>query len=199
MARQGGGRQNQRARTRDDIVRATMELLRAGQSPNAAEVAAAARVSRRTVFLYFPTLDQLLVDARIGLLSEYAIDAALDAVGEHEDAEARMAALVDEIIVNARETLPLGRALIRLTVEQDASLPKRGARRIKWIEKALAPVRDRLSVEGFERLVSALAMVVGWEGLIVLGDIRGLGEAAQSETVRWASRALIRAALAEED
>ncbi|MEI9902894.1 MAG: hypothetical protein WDN06_02110 [Asticcacaulis sp.] len=198
MATQGGGRQGQRTRTRDDIVRAAMGLLRTGRRPNAAEVAAAARVSRRTVFLYFPTLDQLLVDARIGLLSEYTIDAALDAVGEDGDAEARMAALVNEIIVNARETLPLGRALIRLTVEQDGSHPKRGARRIRWIEKALAPVRDRLSAEGFERLVSSLAIVIGWEGLIVLGDIRGLGEAAQSETVRWASRALIAAALAEE-
>ena len=41
-------------------------------------------------------------------------------------------------------------------------------------------------------------MVVGWEALIVLGDLRGLDEADQVETSLWAARALIGATLEEQ-
>ena len=44
-----------------------------------------------------------------------------------------------------------------------AGQPKRGYRRINWIERAIEPLRDNLDDSGFERLVSALAMVIGWE------------------------------------
>jgi regulator of RNase E activity RraA len=57
--------------------------------------------------------------------------------------------------------------------------------------------RSRLSAAEFERLVSALAMVVGWEALIVLGDIRGLSEKEQLDTALWTARTLVRAALEE--
>ena len=46
-------------------------------------------------------------------------------------------------------------------------------------------------------LVSALAMVVGWEALIVLHDLRGLPADEQMETSLWAANALIRAAMTE--
>jgi hypothetical protein len=52
-----------------------------------------------------------------------------------------------------------------------------------------------LQPKEFERLISALAMVIGWEALVVLHDIRGLTPAAQIETSRWAARALIAAAV----
>ena len=60
------------------------------------------------------------------------------------------------------QTMPLGRSLIRLTVDApagSAGQPKRGYRRINWIERAMEPLRDNLDDSGFERLVSALAMV----------------------------------------
>jgi hypothetical protein len=38
-------------------------------------------------------------------------------------------------------------------------------------------------------------MVVGWEALIVLQDLRGLGDEEQLDVSLWAARALIRAAL----
>ena len=40
-------------------------------------------------------------------------------------------------------------------------------------------------------------MVVGWEALIVLGDVRGLPPQEQKDTSLWAARALIAAALAD--
>jgi hypothetical protein len=94
------------------------------------------------------------------------------------------------------ETMPLGRSLIRLTVDAppDGDQPKRGYRRVGWIERAIEPLRDQLDDANFERLVSGLAMVVGWEALIVLQDLRGLAAQEQVAVSTWAARALIQSA-----
>ena len=193
------GRYRQRRRTRAAIVAATMGLLKSGMTPSVSDIAEAAEVSRRTVYLHFPTLEQLLIDAKLGLLSETAIDEAIEAADPGGDVEARVTAMVGAIGAMARQTLPLGRSLIRLTIDtpdmREPGVPRRGYRRIGWIEKALAPLRDRLEPGEFERLVSALAMVIGWEALVVLEDVRGLSSDEQLATSLWAARALIRAAL----
>jgi hypothetical protein len=73
-----------------------------------------------------------------------------------------------------------------------------GYRRIEWIEKALEPLRDQLDPPRFERLVHALAMVIGWESLIVQRDICGLDAAEGEELSVWAARALLDASLREQ-
>jgi hypothetical protein len=98
------------------------------------------------------------------------------------------------------ETMPLGRALIRLTVdgpEPPAGGPRRGYRRVQWIEKALAPARDKLTSKEFERLVSALCVLVGWEPMIALKDTRGLEEKEANEVLAFAVRAVVEKGLDE--
>src|SRR6476660_10069917 len=72
------GRPGQRRRTRKAIVDATAELLATGSTPTVAEIADAAEVSRRTVYLYFPTLEQLLIDATLGALSQTEVDQVIE-------------------------------------------------------------------------------------------------------------------------
>jgi len=198
---EGTGRFRQRRRTRAAIVAAAAELIRAGKTPSVNDVAEAADVSRRTVYLYFPTLEQLLIDATLGMLSQTAVDEAIDAADTGGDVTERVAAMIRALHGMSADTLPLGRSLIRLTVDapesDDASSPRRGYRRIAWIERALEPLRADLDEDAFERLVSGLAMVVGWEALVVLNDLRGLTPDEQVDTTLWAATALIRATLAE--
>src|SRR4051812_40614347 len=82
-----------RRRTRKAIVAATAELLAQGRAPSVTEVADAAEVSRRTVYLYFPTLEQLLIDAALVSITRDTVDAALDAVADSDDVEARVDAM----------------------------------------------------------------------------------------------------------
>jgi len=93
----------------------------------------------------------------------------------------------------------LGRSLIRLTVDSPAptgrDVPRRGFRRVEWIESALSPWRARLGPARWRRLV---AMVVGWEALIVQRDVCGLSAAEGEELSVWAARALLRAASQDE-
>src|SRR3954469_22694880 len=127
------GRFRQRRRTRAAIVAAAAELLKSGQTPSVNEVADAADVSRRTVYQYFPTLEQLLIDATLGVLSQTTVDEAIDAADQGGDATDRVDAMIRAIGGMSTETLPLGRSLIRLTVDApaadgdaDANAPRRG-------------------------------------------------------------------------
>src|SRR4051812_7295769 len=89
------GRVAQRRRTRRAILDATAELLRSGAEPSVNEVAAAADVSRRTVYVYYPTLDQLILDATLGILNT-DVDAALRGQSS-DDPHARLDTLVTEL------------------------------------------------------------------------------------------------------
>ena len=209
-ATEAQGRVNQRNRTRKAIVDAAMTLLAGGETPSIDAVAKAAAVSRRTIYMYFPTLDQLLLDATAGVLAQQAHDSRLPPSDRSDDVEKRVETLARSVQSMSPELERLGRALIRLTVEagtggaagaggREASraAPLRGYRRVEWIERALEPVRTRLDARRYERLVSAISMVIGWEALIVQRDIRGLTPAAGEELSVWAARALLRATLEE--
>lgn len=186
------GRVAQRRRTRRAILEAAAELLRAGVDPSVNEIAAAADVSRRTVYLYYPTLDQLVLDATIGTLN-VGVDAAL-AAETSSDPHQRLRTLVGAIFATMDSSLPLGRKLIKLTIDAPAPSdgePRRGHRRVGWIEWAVEPCRPSLTPKGFQDLVSALAMVIGWEAFIVLLDVRGMTpKAAQALTQRTSAAIL---------
>jgi AcrR family transcriptional regulator len=191
------GRAAQRRRTRKAIVEAAGRLLAAGADPSINDIAAAADVSRRTIYTYFPTLDQLLLDAAIGAMN-VNVEAAMEAIGE-ADAPARIAALIGVLSDGMTDSLPLGRKLIKLTVDAPPADdgPRRGYRRIAWIERALEPVRPRLAPDRFEQLVSALAVLIGWEAFIVLYDVRGLAADQARMIVTDTALALIDAAMTD--
>lgn len=191
-----------RRRTRKAIVDATAQLLSHGRTPSVAEVAEAAEVSRRTVYLYFPTIEQLLIDAALVSITRETVDAALDAVADTNDVEVRVEAMVRAVQRLFVSTERQGRTLLRLTVDSGEAdrapdQPLRGYRRVEWIERALEPARGQLGAQRFERLVSALAMVIGWEALIVERDIRALTLDEAEDVSAWAARALVRASLEE--
>ena len=190
----GRGRERQRRRTRKAIVDAAVELLGRGGEPSVAEIAETADVSRRTVYLYFPTVEHLLADAALEA-ARGSVEPSFEAGG---DAGERLEALVRAVQQGFAETEELGRTIIRLTVgaadgSRPRGTPRRGYRRVEWIERALEPIRDELPPERFERLVSALTLVIGWEAMIVLQDTRGLDHRQAEEICVSAARALLAA------
>ncbi|MEU7742479.1 TetR/AcrR family transcriptional regulator [Nonomuraea sp. NPDC049158] len=198
-----GGREAQRRRTRKAIVDAAVRLSAVGATPSIDEIAAAADVSRRTIYMHFPTLDHLLIDATAGALNEPPVEAALADPALADDPVARVDALIRTLLEYSPQSLPLGRRLIRLTVDpapndaQERAAPRRTRRRVEWLEQACEPLRSTLSEERFELLISALTIVVGWEAQIALRDVRGLDPQAEQEAITWAARTLVEAAIKE--
>ena len=200
-------RVQQKGRTRRALLTAAVQLVTAGAQPTVAEVADAASVSRRTAYRYFPTQEQMLVEAALegvrGIMAQ-AIEGGADARPDIENVEARLDRAVKALQKSAVANEQLLRTMIRLTVSAPATsaagdppVRRRGYRRIEWIALALAPVKQKLGKRRYERLVSALAMCVGIEALIVLRDLRGLGESEAEDVSRWAARTLLRESLEE--
>jgi AcrR family transcriptional regulator len=204
---QEGGRVRQKARTRKLLMSTAVNLAVQGKTPTVTEVADAAEVSRRTAYRYFPTQQQLLVEASLEMLRPQ-VERLLSSPVASSDPNRRldtMVRTVQRLTVQHEELL---RAMVRLSMErrlsgQEKSLARpvqvRGTRRVQWIEAALAPIRKRLRRSAFERLVSALAFCVGIEPLIVLRDIRGLGQQRAINVSRWAARVLLEASLRDEE
>jgi AcrR family transcriptional regulator len=193
-------RDNQRARTRRDLVGAAVGLLRQGQTPTVAEVAEAAGVSRRTAYRYFASADHLMVDA---LLEDMRsdVEGEIDAGAvEDEDIATRVDRLVDALHHLTVDKEQLLRQMIRFTLDRgpiEPGVPPRPSRRLEYVDQALSPLQATLAPEGYERLVHAMAVVIGIEARIVLRDICGLDDDAILETERWAAQALLDAAQRE--
>lgn len=191
------GRPAQRRRTRRAIIAATMRLLSEGTTPTIDEIATAAEVARRTVYLHFPTLDQLILDASMGAMAGSEVEAEFE---PDADAADRVDAIVDTLYRHTDDWLPLGRRAVALTAASPPTDgPRRGHRRVEWIERAVEPLHDRLTDEQYDRLVSSLCIVLGWEAMIVLQDIRGHDRQPAREVNAWAARTLVSAMLDEAD
>lgn len=196
----GSGRVNQKLRTHRLLLTTAASLLAQGQTPGVAEVADAANVSRRTAWRYFPTREKLLADAALeGLRSAMESAIAMAPAGADLDSvEKRTREVVASIMRLAFENESLLRTMIHSTVLQPpARTPRRGFRRVHWIEGAVAPLKAQLEPKAWQRLVAALAVCVGTEALLVLRDVLGLTPAQVIHVCQWMAVGLVREAVAE--
>lgn len=200
------GRERQKGRTRRALLAAAAELIAAGKSPSVTEVADAADISRRTAYRYFPTQEQLLVEAALDGLRPFVAQVVEgDDAGAPNDVESRLDRTVLALQRGAVANEQLLRTMIRLTISGpppieagEQPVARRGYRRIEWIELALEPVRKQLGKRRFRRLVAGLATCLGIDALIVLRDICGLTDAEAEAVARWTARSLLRASLADQ-
>lgn len=192
-----GGRQNQKMRTRNDLLKAAGELMKQGSKPSIDEIAVKAMVSRATAYRYFPTVEALLAEA--------SVDISMLAPGEFfsgnksrnavERLEHLDGALHDLILANE----PALRMMLATSMERalrgDAEeLPARQNRRTPLILEALAPERPNFTPAMRKLLTNALALVIGTESMVVTRDVLRLDDAEARKTRRWAIRALVEAA-----
>lgn len=197
------GRVDQKRRTRGLILVSAAALVAAGGTPTVAEAADAAEVSRRTAFRYFPTQQKLLTEAALeGLRAPMEAMLAVAPCGSKaHDVELRVSALIDQMQSMAIRNESLLRTMIHQTVleRSNTATPRRGTRRIDWIEAALKPLLKTIGAKAHARLVCGLALCGGIEALLVLRDICGLTEIEAIEVSRWAAHALLKQTLIEFD
>jgi len=194
MAR-GGERVNQRSRTRADILTAAARLSRGGSTPNLEAIADEARVSRATVYRYFPSVDAVMTEAALHIVFPTVGDAlGDDADGDIVERLGRVDAAVDAMI--AANEGPL-RQLIATAARQpldQEEVPARQNRRLPLIDAALAPGRGEIAPDQLWHLRAALSLVIGTEAMLVLKDVLRLDRAEATKVRRWAIRALVDAA-----
>jgi AcrR family transcriptional regulator len=192
---------NAARRTRRALLEAASRLMRAGRSPTLEEVAEEALVSRATAYRYFTGVEPLIVEAALHvampLASMFEGDPSTDPLRRllradeavHEMVLANEAALRMMLIHSLQSRLDGGGG---------AALPARQNRRTPLIEAALAPARGRIAPDRLDRLVKALALVIGTEAMLVFKDVLQLADAEARETKAWMIEALLEAAAGAE-
>jgi AcrR family transcriptional regulator len=188
------GRVRQKQRTRDALVAATLDLVRAGDTPTVAQAADHAGVSRTTAYRYFPNQRSLLVAAHPEMQASTLLPAEPPA-----RIEDRLETVVTSFIAIILETEAAQRTMLRLSLEPDPSargrLPLRQGRGIGWISEALAPLRDQLTATEVHRLALAVRSAIGIEALVWLTDIAGLSHDDAVANMQWTAQALLYAAV----
>jgi AcrR family transcriptional regulator len=189
------------ARTRDLMVRTAVDLMQRGKTPSVSDAAEAAGVSRATAYRYFPT-QSALIEAVV----DHALGPILEWDSTSDDAEARVFDLLASSSTRIIEFEATFKAALGLSLEQWAqaraevapSGPQfRRGHRIDLLEKALAPLENRLSPAQFAKLAMALSLTFGLEVILVLRDIWKVEVSEMQDVATWAARSLVRAALAE--
>lgn len=188
------GRANQRSRTRKDLLAAASRLLQAGRSPTLDDVAAEALVSRATAYRYFSGIESLLVEAALDVAMP---DPALFWDDDEADPVARLIRADAAVAAMVRANEPALRAMLIHSLQQSLAgsgeLPLRQNRRTPLIEAALAPARPAMDEDVYERLVRALALVIGTEAQLAFKDVLQLDDAAADSVREWMIRALVAA------
>ncbi|WP_433506753.1 TetR/AcrR family transcriptional regulator [Pseudonocardia halophobica] len=176
-------------------------LIADGQRPSVAEVADAAEISRRTAYRYFPSAEQLSVEAALEATRQN-MELSIEAGRADEPVVDRVTRLVDALSQMTLDNEPLLRQMIRFTIDRGAiepGVPPRPRRRLEYVERALAPLQGSLDPDALDRLVHALTVVIGIESTIVLRDICGLESDEILRVQQWAARALVTSTIAPDD
>ena len=193
---EANGRVHQKRRTRDALVAAARELIATGAAPTVEGAAEMASISRTTAYRYFPNQRALLVAAHpeTGATSLLPVDPPADA-------PTRLDLVIDAFTRSTVDNEAQQRTMLRLSLDADpverSELPLRQGRAIKWIEEALAPLRQEMSESEVHRLTLAIRSATGIEAFVWLIDVAGLSRDDATELMRWTARALLRSALAE--
>ena len=194
---QAVSRENQRRRTRKDLLQAAARLVKDGRTPSLEEVAEEALVSRATAYRYFANIESLLAEAPLDVAMPdaatlFGADSTDDPVARVE----RVDAAVQHVVVanEAALRMMLINALQLRLKGGDEDIPARQNRRTPLIEAALKPARDRFTPASLDLLTKALALVIGTESMLAFKDVLGLDEADAGAVRRWMIRALVDAA-----
>jgi AcrR family transcriptional regulator len=196
MPYERGGREAQKARTREVLVAAAQGLVTEGATPTVPAAAARAGVSRTSAYRYFPTQRDLLVAAHpeTGAVSMLA-DSPPD------DPTARLEMCLRRFLGMVLDTEPQQRTMLRLSLAEDprarGGLPLRQGRAIGWLTEALEPVRSELGDAGLRRLILTIRSAAGIEALVWLVDVGGLSRDEAVTAMCWSAQAMLSSARAE--
>lgn len=197
------GRVNQKRRTREAIVTTARAILERGETPTVALVAGEARMTRTTVYRYFPSQESLLLELSV-TVSVDPIEALLARSDDGTTPQDRLLELVDEFNRYIAHNETLFRTAQRHYLETWLAAERTGeshgqqlreGRRYQWISALLEPLGGTVTDAELRRLEAALCLVMGGEAFTVLRDVCRLEPDQAIAVANWAAQALLNAGL----
>ena len=186
-------RERQRRRTKQALIAAADELFAEGRVPSVAEVAERADVGRATAYRYFPTQEALLLETTF--LGDQDVMRSIPELAESGDDPAESVAAA--VRMGAEWTLGREarlRMILRASLDASGDT-KRPARRRKYIADLLAPLKDELPPDTYDKLTAALTLVFGIDPIVSLTDNSDIGRGQIPDVLAWVAETLVRAAV----
>lgn len=189
-----------RARTYTLLLSTAMALIKTGQIPSIAQIAAEAGVSRATAYRYFPSRSKLIT-----AVVNTSLGPVRTTTSKLPGGRERVMELFDHTFPRFKEYETEMRAALQLALEHRAleraglleEEPYRRGHRIRILEHALEPFKPEMPKPLLQKLTKALSIVYGFEPYVVLKDIWNCGDREVETIARWMAAALIDAAQRE--
>jgi AcrR family transcriptional regulator len=183
------GRVDQKLRTRQALMDAAVDLVKAGLRPSVATVADQARVSRATAYRYFPSQDLMLSEALVRAGARAGLD-PIERGSQPADPMKRTAQITRQAAQFSLDHEERLRTALRLSLDPNSGYQRPG-RRGQWVAEMLGSLSETLDDATRERLSAALNLVVGVDAIVVLTDIVGLDRSRVAEVLEWIAVTLV--------
>jgi len=180
------GRIAQKMKTREKLLIAANTLMIEGKEMNIEQVAKEAGVSKATAYRYFSNKEILQKEASLHSISEDKEDLFFEYT--KEDLTGRLEKLTQyhfDILTNNEVEFRLYlSAVIQDSVKNKENYSRAG-RRILLIEEALISLKETIHKERFDKIVSAISIILGIESITVLKDLCDLENDNILDIWRW--------------
>ena len=179
------GRINQKIETRARILNAAKTLLSKNRNTSLEEIAHQAKVSRATIYRYFPNLDLLCTEASLDI--HYQSPDALFEEVKDKTLENRIYYIQNYYNQLAQDhELIFRRYLSAVLNESIVSKKKiRGARRVDSMNLILESYKNEMSKKDLKSLKNIASILMGIDSLIVAKDVCGLTNKEANDTLKW--------------
>lgn len=190
-------RDHQKARTRQAILDGCAELIEQGVTPTIDDIVAHTKMSRATIYRYFKKASDIVFDV-MGDRDTQANISQVDEAGDDVLSRVLAAELAvnDYLYSNPSRLHQFQVGVLQRQLEGEGLADDRKARRLQYIDRALAPLGNQLSKKDRERLRYGLALAIGAESFVSLVDVCDLDEAEARDITRWVCESLVEQALA---
>ena len=179
------GRIKQKLKTRTSILKATKRLMKKSRKITLEDIAEEADISRATIYRYFSNVDLLVLEASLDI--EHTSPDELSRQVEELEMTERLFFIQDHYNRQAQKhEIGFKRYLSAAIAESVATRKSvRGARRVESLQKSLEPLRENLTRQQFDNLVTIASVLMGIDAMIVTKDVCGLNNDQSSEVLKW--------------
>lgn len=191
------GRIKQKLQTRSLILDSAKRLLSEDQEITLEQVAAEAKVSRATIYRYYPNIDALLTEASLDIhhIPPEELGAAVAGL-PIEDRILHLQRHYNQL-AQAHETgfrRYLGATLAAAAKDKKST---RGARRVKALETALSAFEGDYSEQELRDLVNIASVLMGIDALVVCKDVCGLNNSRSDRLLAWGIEMILKGMASE--
>ena len=186
------GRIEQKLKTRAVLLKAARSLMKRKKKITLENVAEKAKVSRATIYRYFPNMDLLVKEA--------SLDIAHSTPGSISDSvmkyglKDRLIKIQERYNKLAQEHETEFRRYISAAIVEGITSKKklRGARRVEALTLALVDQKGALKKSDRTKLIHTAALLMGIDALVVCKDVCDLSNEEADKTLKWAIETILK-------